>query len=237
MILHARNTRLFVIGSITLVVLGFIVFLATGFRAVAPADPIYDARVEESDDPLVTRVIYDDTASSPTITATSPLRGAADGTVTIVVFSDFGCPYCKTMATTLTRLVSEHPTLRVIWKDFPIVSLHKDALAAHVAARCAGQQGKFWEFHDSLFATGAPFDRASLLKQAQALQLKPQQFSVCLENAAMVSDVEADIAEGNALGVDGTPFLFLNDQRIEGSVSYEELKRAVEIHEQIVGTP
>jgi protein-disulfide isomerase len=83
----------------------------------------------------------------------SPFKGAATAPVTIVEFSDFHCPFCKRVLPTLAQIESQYgDKVKLIFRDYPIDQLHPGARKAHEAARCANEQGKFWAYHDLLFA-------------------------------------------------------------------------------------
>ena len=145
-------------------------------------------------------------------------RGAAGAPVTIVEFSDFQCPFCKAAAATVKQVLDRYPgKVKWIFRDFPIETLHPDASRAHEAARCAGAQGKFWEYHDVLFERSPRQARADLEQYAVELGLEAGAFAQCLDSRRHEPAVAADIQEGASLGVDGTPTFFVNGRRLVGS--------------------
>ena len=115
--------------------------------------------------------------------------------------------------------------VRLIFKDRPL-DIHPRARAAHEAARCAGAQGRYWEYHDRLFA-GQAFGEQDLLAYAGALGLDRTAFARCVEERRFGPEVEADLAEAHALGVFATPTLFVNGRRIEGLIPLEELRSII----------
>lgn len=187
----------------------------------------------ETSDPLITKVLNGETITEPTISETDPILGPNDAKVKLVVFSDFACPYCKVIATQLEKQVANNSDVAVVWKDFPITSLHPTSGNAHIAARCAFEQGKFWEYHDALFANPSDFARSTLLSIARNLELNQSKFNTCLSSTEPIDQVAQGIQEGNALNIDGTPYIFVNDQRISGLVTEQELEQVINLHRQL----
>ena len=116
--------------------------------------------------------------------------------------------------------------MRLIFKDFPLPS-HDLARPAHEAARCAGSMGAYWPYHDRLFAEQPHFERADLVRYASDLRLDAAAFSRCLDDHRFAAAVAADIAEGRALGVTGTPSFFVNDQPIVGAQPVENFRAVI----------
>ena len=117
--------------------------------------------------------------------------------------------------------------VRIAWKDYPL-PFHNDAKPAAAAARAAGEQGKFWEMHAKLFENQRALDRASLEKYAQELGLNMAKFKAALDSNKYSAEIDADMKQGQALGVEGTPATFVNGKLVSGAVPYEEFKKAVE---------
>ena len=164
--------------------------------------------------------------------ALSPLKGFARGTddapVTIVEFSDFQCPFCKAVLPAVNELLTRYPgKVRWEFRDFPIPA-HPGAAKAHEAARCAGEQGKFWEYHDQLFARSPNHSLPELEQIARDLQVDPVNFAECLAAGKYHAAVAADIQEGKRLGVEGTPTFFINGRMREGEQSLAALQELVE---------
>jgi protein-disulfide isomerase len=155
-----------------------------------------------------------------------PALGAKDAPVTIVEFTDFQCPYCKATETTLKQLRDKYgDKIRLVHMDFPL-PFHAHALDAANAARCANDQGKFWQFHDSLFANQSKMAPADLKAEAKTLGMNTTQFDACLDKAKYDSQIKADQAAGEKLGVDGTPAFFVDGRPLTGAQpapKFEEL--------------
>ncbi|MFA7286146.1 MAG: DsbA family protein [Patescibacteria group bacterium] len=183
---------------------------------------------EPAGNPLVTGT-RTPTITEPTTRSDDFSYGASDAPVKIVIFSDFDCPYCRDMATLLKSEVDTNKKARLVWRDFPVSSVHPNVLVAHTAAWCAGKEGKFWEFHDALFATTNHY-QDNLLALGSALGLKSNTFTACMESTEAKNMVLRNVQEGNALGVDGTPYLFINDQRVSGLITSEELTQVINLH-------
>jgi protein-disulfide isomerase len=159
----------------------------------------------------------------------APFRGPAAAPVTIVEFSDFQCPYCKQVVPTLAQLLSRYgERVKLVFRDFPIDSLHPQARKAAEAARCAHDQGKFWEYHDALFA-GSPNASAEQLKTyAQQVGLDVPSFERCLGSRTHTAAVQKDVEEGTRLGVTGTPAFFVNGELLSGAQPLERFVQVIE---------
>lgn len=206
----------------------FVLFSGQMMQSNTDRQPTY-----ENNNPLITKVENGIEITQPTITDTDPILGNPSAPVSVVVFSDFACPYCKVLSQQLKSLVAANDNVRLVWKDFPITTIHPDSGNAHIAAQCAAEQGKFWEYHDSLFATQSDYNRAGLQARAQQLSLNGLDFSRCLDSTEPIENISADITEGQALNIDGTPYIFVNDQRVSGLVSNTELDQLIKLHSQL----
>jgi protein-disulfide isomerase len=154
----------------------------------------------------------------------APLRGDASAPITLVEFSDFMCPHCKHLQPVLDKLLEEYRgQVKLYFKNYPITSAHPDAPIAAAAALAAGKQGKFWAFHDRLFASDQQHEDMSVLeKYAKDLKLDMNKWRADIE--PMKAQVEADHAEGQKLDIDSTPTLYINGRKHLGPKSYEEIK-------------
>jgi protein-disulfide isomerase len=156
-------------------------------------------------------------------------RGPADAPVVIVEFSDFQCPYCKTVVATVKQVLGDFPgKVKWIFRDFPLASIHPTAPKAHEAARCAAEQNKFWEYHDLLFERSPRHQPEQLKKYAEELQLDATAFAGCLDSGRHEAAVKADIEEGAALGITGTPSFYVNGRALVGAQPYAAFKQAIE---------
>lgn len=165
--------------------------------------------------------------SAPVITYVDPQKGASNPTVTIVEYSDFQCPACKELANNLDTALRTNPDIKIVWKDLPNESLHNLAVAAAVAARCAGEQGKFWEYHDFLFNNQTVLSEEGLSQMASSLGLSLDKFSQCYKGQDTLPLVKKDYDEGMALQITATPTLFIGVKRISGAISAEEILNTV----------
>jgi protein-disulfide isomerase len=146
------------------------------------------------------------------------VRGAKDAPVTIVEFSDFQCPFCKNATATVKQVVEKYQgKVKWVFRDFPIPSLHPAAPKAHEAARCAAEQGKFWEYHDLLFEKSPRQAPEELKQYAKDLSLDAAAFAQCLDSGKHQAAVNSDISEGAQLGITGTPTFFINGRQLVGA--------------------
>jgi protein-disulfide isomerase/uncharacterized membrane protein len=155
------------------------------------------------------------------------VKGKADAPVTIVEFSDFECPACAHAFSDLRALARSRPDVRLVFRHFPLdracnpgmeQQLHPDACLAAAAAECAGQLGRFWEYHDKLFDHQKALDRDSLFRYARELGLDIATFRSCLDDPATMDRIAADVAAATRLGVESTPTIFINGRRIQGAL-------------------
>ena len=117
--------------------------------------------------------------------------------------------------------------MRLIFKDLPLPS-HDLAKPAHQAARCAGALGRYWQYHDKLFANQPHFERADLLRYAGDIGLLPEKFAACLDGGRFAAAVEADVAQARNLGVSSTPTFFINGRPLVGAHPVENFRAAVD---------
>jgi protein-disulfide isomerase len=157
----------------------------------------------------------------------SPVRGSAE-TVTIVEFSDYQCPFCSRAVPTMKALLAQYPQgIRWVFKNLPL-DFHQYSLLAHKAALAAGEQGRFWEMHDLIFADQAAIKREDLLKNAMELGLDVNKFTADLDSERIAKVIDEDKTEAAALGVTGTPTFFVNGKRMIGAWPLAEYKKLVE---------
>jgi protein-disulfide isomerase len=162
-------------------------------------------------------------------TAGAPVRGVADAPVTIVEFSDFECPFCKQTRPTLKQLLERYPgKVRLVYRDFPLDSIHPQARRAAEAARCAHDQGKFWEYHDVLFTQSPQLAIEDLRRYAGQVGLDVAKFESCLAAGVHKAAVQRDLDEGNRLGITGTPAFFINGRALTGAQPLESFTRLID---------
>jgi len=168
------------------------------------------------------RVMIDPPRHEVALLESDPAVGSPSAPVTIVEFSDFQCPFCRQVAPTLDRVRETYgDKVRVVWKDFPLTQIHPQAFKAGEAAHCAAEQGKFWEYHDQLFANQQALLPGDLKKYAADLGLDAAQFDQCVDSAKYGERVSEGVAQGTRLGVNSTPTVYINGRLVAGAQPYE----------------
>ena len=163
------------------------------------------------------------------VTAGFPTRGAANAPVTIVEFSDFQCPYCGNLYPVMKEIETKYKdTVRVVYRQFPLTSIHPFAQKAAEASLCAKDQNKFWEYHDSLFENQQALDVDALKTRAINLQMDTAAFNACLDSGKEAEVINKDILEGNKVGVTGTPAVYINGRPYRQDTSFEALSKAID---------
>ncbi|MFL5347990.1 MAG: DsbA family protein [Hyalangium sp.] len=158
----------------------------------------------------------------------APVKGPANAPVTIVEFSDFECPFCGRVTPTLKQLEDEYKgKIKIAFKHQPL-PFHSHAHLAATAAMAAGEQGKFWEMHDKLFANQRALERADLEKYAQELKLDMNKFKQALDTDKFKAALDADSAEGMRVGANGTPTFFINGRSVVGAQPIENFKKVID---------
>ncbi len=158
----------------------------------------------------------------------APVKGARNAPVTIVEFSDFQCPFCSRAVPTLKAIEEQYGgKVKMAFKHQPL-PFHQNAHLAAVASMAANEQGKFWEYHDKLFANQQALDRASLERYASELGLKMDKFKAALDSKKFDAQISADSAEGSRAGVSGTPTFFINGRQLVGVQPIESFKAIID---------
>ncbi|MEE9384746.1 MAG: thioredoxin domain-containing protein [Nannocystaceae bacterium] len=157
-----------------------------------------------------------------------PSFGPLNAAITLVEFSDFECPYCGGAASVVQEVKAKYGAeVRFIFRQFPL-GFHENAHLAAEAALAAHAQGKFWAFHDLLFANRDALTRPDLDKYAERAGLDVAAFRRALDDGSFASAVDADVALGRRMGVDGTPTLFLNGGRVSDPTDFVVVSEAIE---------
>ena len=152
----------------------------------------------------------------------APSKGPEHALVTIVKFEDFQCPFCKQVQATIMELLSRYNgKIRLVHKDLPLDSIHPQARQAAEAARCAHEQGKFWSYHDILYANYPEMSEVNLKNLARKVGLDFNAFDRCLSSGKYKAAVQRDLIDGTKLGVTGTPTFFINGREISGNQPLE----------------
>lgn len=173
-----------------------------------------------------------DASSAQPETSPAHVRGEASAPVTIEEFADFQCPPCGVLHTEMKKIEEEYgPRLKVVFRNFPVVALHKHALQAAHAAEAAGAQGRFWEMHDMLFVNQSQWDKADDVRPifsdyARSLNLDVQRFNTDMDGTEVSRRILNDQDRARLLRVKGTPTLFINGRQVQPAEFTREGLRA-----------
>lgn len=164
---------------------------------------------------------------APAVTYVDPSTGPQDAKHTIVEFGDYLCGACQSSHLAIDQLLQNLPNdVRYVWKNDPS-PLHPGADIAAEASMCAAKQGAFWDYHRKLFDDQQMYNQVSLTVTADNLGLDATAFGQCMANHAALPLVERTVAEGRALGIEALPTLFIDGQRHEGAMTYDQLLQAI----------
>ena len=156
----------------------------------------------------------------------SPVMGASDRKIVMLVFSDFQCPFCATANKGVKEFMTKHKDkVTLVYKHFPLTQIHPEALPAARAAWAANKQGKFWEYHDALFANQAKLGEAFYLETATSLKLDTTKFNS--DRKAADNFIVQDFQLGRKIGIDGTPTFIMNGEVVTGAASLADLEKAL----------
>jgi len=233
---------LFVSASILVLIFLLVLYYFVGLSL---AEKIFDdrfakdVRVEkvylndnyQEGDPFITKnPDLGDILAGPIIAKNDPFLGAEQAPVTLVVYSDFKCEACHKQEVTLKQILEKYKDkVRLIWKDYPDKKITSDSFQASLAGRCAHEQGKFWEYHDLLFANSDQFNKDKFIEFAKQLNLDEGKFDNCLKVLKYQKEISDNIKEANALDITGVPFTYINNQEVLGEISIDDLSRMVEV--------
>lgn len=159
----------------------------------------------------------------PVDEATDHIKGPKNAKVTLIEYSDFECPFCLRHEDTIKQILAKYPNdVRLVYRHYPLTSIHPEAQKAAEASECAGVQGKFWEMHEKIFAANntGTFNVQEWKKAAKDLGLDSAKFDKCLDGGEMAARVAQDQSEGTDAGVGGTPATFVNGKMVEGAVPF-----------------
>lgn len=158
----------------------------------------------------------------------SPVKGSPQAKITIVEFSDFQCPYCTRGNQTVQQVLAAYPNdVKIVFKNLPL-PFHEQAQPAAKAALAAGKQGKFWEFHDELFAKQDKLGEPFFEETAKKLGLNVDQWRKDMDSADVAAAVKADGEQAAKLGIRGTPGFFVNGVRVAGAYPFDHFKSIVD---------
>jgi protein-disulfide isomerase len=166
----------------------------------------------------------------------SPARGPADAAVTIVEFSDFHCPFCRSVQPTLNALLEKYPAdVRLVYRHLPLDDIHPSARRAAEASWCADEQGRFWPFHDRLYASGPDASDGTLARLAKEAGLDTTAFDACLASGRARTPVQQDVDEATRHGISGTPGFLVNGRLLSGNLPMDRFVEIVE--EELAANP
>ncbi len=173
-----------------------------------------------------------------------PVKGNPNAPVTVVEFSDFQCPFCSRFFTQTLPALQENyidtGKIKLVYKDLPLDNLHPNARPAHIAAECADEQGKFWEYHDVLFENQGQWSRLSsadlnsqLNQYATSMGLNSVSFDSCLSSPSIADEVNADFLQAARYGATGTPTFFIGNEKngfikLVGAQPYAAFQAAID---------
>jgi protein-disulfide isomerase len=173
------------------------------------------------------KILLEPPRATVTIRPGTPAMGPADAPVTIVEWSDYQCPFCKRAHPTVEQVLNEYKDkVRFIYVDYPL-SFHKQAWPASVAAHCAEDQGKFWEYHKNLMEIQGDLSPADLSKRATDVGLNSASFGTCLDSKKFDTRIQDNFNDGMALGVTGTPAFFINGRMLVGAQPIEAFRDVI----------
>lgn len=159
----------------------------------------------------------------------APTLGKSDAPITLVEFSDFQCPYCQATVPTLKQVEQKYgDKVQIVYKQFPL-GIHPFAPKAAEASLCANEYGKFWEMHDAMFQDQQKLSVSDLKQTARRVGIDGKKFDACLDAGRYVEQVQNDQKEGQRLGVNGTPAMYINGLAVEGgAVPFTKLESLIE---------
>jgi len=161
-------------------------------------------------------------------TANSPSKGSANAPIEMIEFSDFQCPFCLRANPTVQQVLSTYgDKIRFVYRHYPLPN-HPFARPAAEAAACAGEQGKFWPYHDRLFANPGKLSDADLKQHAVDLGLNTAQFNTCVDTHKLKAQVDNDLKDGEEAGVNGTPAFYINGRMLSGAQPFEAFKKIID---------
>jgi protein-disulfide isomerase len=170
--------------------------------------------------------LLEDAVAIPT--AGAPMRGSAGAALTLVEFSDFQCPYCALAVVKLDAVLQAYPgKIKLVFKQFPL-DTHSQAALAAAAAISAHRQGKFWPMHDALFAHRTQLSRPSILELARITGLDMKRFEEDLDSPETKKTVSRDVEDGDRAGVEGTPSVYINGRKYNGSLDLPEIRKVID---------
>jgi len=160
-----------------------------------------------------------------------PFLGSENAPITIVEFSDYQCPFCQRWhEEVFTRLQEKYgDKIRLVYRDFPLYGLHQEAELAAEAANCAGDQEKYWDYHNLLFSGQKEYSKETFIAYAEALKLKMDDFKKCMDEHRYQSEIKADYEFAAKMGVRSTPTFFVNGLAVVGAQPFEVFEQIIDL--------
>jgi len=160
--------------------------------------------------------------------ANSPFKGAAKAPVVVTLFSDFQCPFCAQVSPLVDQVMKAYPKeVKFVYKEFPLVTIHQNAMPAARAALAAGKQGKFWDMHDKLFSNQRALQPDNLKQYAKEIGLDVAKFERDMKSPEVQKEIDEDVKLAQQSQVSGTPTLFINGKRVTNR-TVEGMKQMVD---------
>lgn len=160
--------------------------------------------------------------------AKGAVKGPASAPIEMIEFSDFQCPYCQRAHSTIEQVLATYgDKIRFVYRHYPVPG-HPNAKAAAEASECAKEQGKFWPFHDRLFANTSKLSDADLKQHAAAIGIDTAAFNSCFDSHKYSQLVDADARDGESAGVNGTPAFYINGRMLSGAQPFDAFKRVID---------
>jgi len=212
-------------------IVGFGVLLLAG-RPAADGNanlPVVNANVNVKPVNQAAPEATGDVTKLSAVTSADHIRGNKNAKVTLIVVSDYQCPFCSRHETTINQLLKDYgDKIRIVWRNMPLTSIHPYAQKAAEAGECAGDQGKFWEMHDKMFENQSALTEDNLKQYATDLGLNASTFASCLSSGKYTERVNKQSAEAQAAGISGTPGTFVNTQLVKGAYPIETFKGIID---------
>ena len=235
---------------ITIITIGVAAFFAGSYSSNLNSDQISEKDLDDAIAKIELKILQNQLPTkqqSPPLKISEdndPIIGNMDAEITIIEFSDFQCPFCarfhvQTLPTIMDEYINKG-TVKLVFRDFPIQSIHPNALPASVAAECANEQKKFKEMHDVLFEKQNEWSNQNIesvmntfSQYASDLGLEEKAFDSCLKNRKYIEEIQKDLDDGRTYGISGTPGFFIgNDQigfiELKGAQPFENFKKVID---------
>jgi protein-disulfide isomerase len=229
----AGTKMLFICGFALVLSAAILISAMKVWRIVAPSfdrpSVLGESRDARDEDPFVTRASgVRPSQAAPVVEPGDQSLGDRNAPITLVAFGDYRCRFCGEQFQLLKDIYQRYSgRVRLVWKDYPDSDKASDSYRSAVAARCAGEQGKFWEYHQLLFEIPS-FGSDSFVSLAGEIGLDAPAFTACLDSGRPDDMIGKNIREANDLGISGVPFVYVNKQEVMGQASIEEMERYIQ---------